>query len=57
MPADAYIISKTALNMLTLRWANQYSDAGFTILAISPGVCNTREQSQEISVLMLHCSG
>ncbi|KAK6002550.1 hypothetical protein QM012_001300 [Aureobasidium pullulans] len=41
MPTDAYIISKTALNMLTLRWANWYSDAGFTILAISPGWLKT----------------
>ncbi|KAG9604063.1 NAD(P)-binding protein, partial [Aureobasidium melanogenum] len=41
MPADAYIISKTALNMLTLRWANQYSHAGFTIVAISPGWLKT----------------
>ncbi|KAH0337036.1 NAD(P)-binding protein, partial [Aureobasidium melanogenum] len=41
MPTDAYIISKTALNMLTLRWANQYADAGFTIVAISPGWLKT----------------
>jgi NAD(P)-dependent dehydrogenase (short-subunit alcohol dehydrogenase family) len=38
MPTDAYNISKTALNMLTVRWAHQYADAGFTIVAISPGV-------------------
>jgi NAD(P)-dependent dehydrogenase (short-subunit alcohol dehydrogenase family) len=35
---DSYIISKAALNMLTLRYAKQYADAGFTIAAISPGV-------------------
>lgn len=38
MPSDAYNISKTALNMLTVRWAHQYADAGFTIVSISPGV-------------------
>ncbi|KAI5276107.1 NAD(P)-binding protein [Aureobasidium subglaciale] len=42
MPTDAYIISKTALNMLTLRWAQQYADAGFTIAAVSPGLSQLR---------------
>jgi len=41
MPSDAYNISKTALNMLTVRWAQQYADAGFTIIAISPGWIRT----------------
>ncbi|KAI4739003.1 NAD(P)-binding protein [Aureobasidium sp. EXF-12298] len=41
MPSDAYIISKTTLNMLTVRWAHQYADAGFTIVAISPGWLKT----------------
>ncbi|KAI4723287.1 NAD(P)-binding protein [Aureobasidium sp. EXF-10727] len=41
MPTDAYIISKATLNMLTLRWAHQYSKDGFTILAVSPGWLRT----------------
>ncbi|KAI5212588.1 NAD(P)-binding protein [Aureobasidium subglaciale] len=47
MPTDAYIISKTALNMLTLRWAQQYADAGFTIAAISPGWLRTDMGSKD----------
>lgn len=41
IPADAYNISKAALNMLTVRYAHQYADAGFTVVALSPGVSNT----------------
>ncbi|THX79424.1 NAD(P)-binding protein [Aureobasidium pullulans] len=37
IPADAYNISKAALNMLTVRYAHQYADAGFTVVALSPG--------------------
>ncbi|KAI5249987.1 NAD(P)-binding protein [Aureobasidium subglaciale] len=47
MPTDAYIISKTALNMLTLRWAQQYADAGFTIAAVSPGWLRTDMGSKD----------
>jgi NAD(P)-dependent dehydrogenase (short-subunit alcohol dehydrogenase family) len=34
----AYKISKAALNMLTVQYAQQYADEGFTFLAVSPGV-------------------
>jgi NAD(P)-dependent dehydrogenase (short-subunit alcohol dehydrogenase family) len=38
MPCDAYNVSKAALNMLTVRWAQQNADAGFTFVALAPGV-------------------
>lgn len=38
MPTPAYKITKAALNMLTLQWAEEYESKGFTICAISPGV-------------------
>jgi NAD(P)-dependent dehydrogenase (short-subunit alcohol dehydrogenase family) len=38
MPNPAYKISKAALNMLTIQYAKQYQDEGFTFLGISPGV-------------------
>ncbi|KAJ5691783.1 Short-chain dehydrogenase/reductase SDR [Penicillium macrosclerotiorum] len=37
----AYKISKAALNMLTLQYAQQYEGDGFTFLAISPGWLRT----------------
>lgn len=37
-PTPAYKISKTALNMLTVQWAQDMADEGFTIIGISPGV-------------------
>ncbi|THZ97122.1 NAD(P)-binding protein [Aureobasidium pullulans] len=37
IPADAYNISKAALNMLTVRYAHQYADAGYTVVTLSPG--------------------
>lgn len=37
-PTPAYKISKAALNMLTVQYAQQYEAEGFTFLAISPGV-------------------
>ncbi|KAJ5452571.1 Short-chain dehydrogenase/reductase SDR [Penicillium cf. griseofulvum] len=37
----AYKISKAALNMLTVQYAQQYVDDGFTFLAISPGWLRT----------------
>lgn len=57
MPTDAYIISKTALNMLTVRWAHQYADAGFTIVAISPGVSTASRHECESIILTLAYSG
>jgi NAD(P)-dependent dehydrogenase (short-subunit alcohol dehydrogenase family) len=57
MPTDAYNISKTALNMLTVRWAQQYADAGFTIVAISPGVSISKTRMQDDSRLTILCSG
>lgn len=38
MPVPAYKISKAALNMLTLQYAQEYANEGFTFMAISPGV-------------------
>lgn len=37
-PTPAYKISKAALNMLTVQYALDLGDAGFTILAVCPGV-------------------
>ncbi|CAI7616739.1 unnamed protein product [Penicillium glandicola] len=42
MPSPAYKISKAALNMLTVQYAQQYADDGFTFLAISPGWLRTK---------------
>lgn len=36
--SPAYKISKAALNMLTVQYAQQYANDGFTFLAINPGV-------------------
>ncbi|THZ79426.1 NAD(P)-binding protein [Aureobasidium pullulans] len=47
IPADAYNISKAALNMLTVRYAHQYADAGFTVVALSPGWIKTDMGSQD----------
>ncbi|KAJ5301269.1 hypothetical protein PENANT_c023G02251 [Penicillium antarcticum] len=41
MPVPAYKISKAALNMLTVQYAHQYADDGFTFLGISPGWLRT----------------
>lgn len=38
LPAPAYKITKSALNMLTLQWGMEYRDKGFTIFGVSPGV-------------------
>lgn len=38
LPSPAYKISKAALNMLTVQYAKQYANDGFTFLGISPGV-------------------
>ncbi|KUJ08171.1 short chain oxidoreductase [Mollisia scopiformis] len=40
-PTPAYKISKAALNMLTVQYAYQQADAGFTIFCISPGWLKT----------------
>ncbi|KAL4748899.1 hypothetical protein BDW72DRAFT_205223 [Aspergillus terricola var. indicus] len=36
-PAHAYKISKAAMNMMTVQYALQYADDGFTVFAVSPG--------------------
>lgn len=38
LPAPAYKITKAALNMLTVQYAQSYAQDGFTFMAISPGV-------------------
>ncbi|PVH84623.1 short chain dehydrogenase reductase [Cadophora sp. DSE1049] len=40
-PAPAYKIAKAALNMLTVQYANDYAEKGFTIFALSPGWLKT----------------
>ena len=37
-PFPAYKISKAALNMLTVQWAQEYAEEGFTVFALTPGV-------------------
>ncbi|KAJ6138821.1 Short-chain dehydrogenase/reductase SDR [Penicillium samsonianum] len=44
--SPAYKISKAALNMLTVQYARQYADDGFTFLTISPGWLRTDLGSQ-----------
>ncbi|KAJ5798600.1 uncharacterized protein N7503_007896 [Penicillium pulvis] len=40
-PTPAYKVSKAALNMLTVQYAQQYEIEGFTVLAVSPGWLRT----------------
>ncbi|KAJ5548265.1 hypothetical protein N7513_005499 [Penicillium frequentans] len=40
-PTPAYKVSKAALNMLTVQYAQQYETEGFTVLAVSPGWLRT----------------
>ncbi|KAJ5931139.1 hypothetical protein N7466_006632 [Penicillium verhagenii] len=40
-PTPAYKVTKAALNMLTVQYAQQYESEGFTILAVSPGWLRT----------------
>ncbi|KAL4912431.1 hypothetical protein BDW62DRAFT_216311 [Aspergillus aurantiobrunneus] len=40
-PAYAYKISKAALNMLTVQYAQDYKEEGFSVFAISPGWLRT----------------
>lgn len=41
MPVSAYMISKTALNMLTVQYANELGAKGFTVVLVSPGWLRT----------------
>jgi len=47
MPVPAYKISKTALNSLTVQYALQFADEGFTFFAISPGWLQTDMGSKD----------
>lgn len=38
LPVPEYKISKAALNMLTVQYAQAFAKDGFTIFSISPGV-------------------
>lgn len=37
-PVPAYKVSKAALNMLTVQYAQSFADQGFSFFALSPGV-------------------
>jgi len=41
MPMSSYKISKTALNMLTVQYANDLDSKGFTVFGINPGWLRT----------------
>jgi len=41
MAVPAYKVSKAALNMLTVQYAQSFADEGFTFLAVSPGWLRT----------------
>ncbi|KZF20174.1 short-chain dehydrogenase-like protein [Xylona heveae TC161] len=40
-PVPAYKVSKAALNMLTVQYAQAYAEKGFTFVTLSPGWCQT----------------
>ncbi|KAL6232363.1 hypothetical protein BDW75DRAFT_247272 [Aspergillus navahoensis] len=40
-PTHAYKISKAAMNMMTVQYALQYAEEGFTVFAVSPGWLRT----------------
>ncbi|KAK0101305.1 hypothetical protein ONS95_006482 [Cadophora gregata] len=40
-PSPAYKITTAALNMLTVQYANDHAEKGFTIVALSPGWLKT----------------
>ncbi|KAL4974615.1 hypothetical protein BDW66DRAFT_167601 [Aspergillus desertorum] len=40
-PTHAYKISKAAMNMMTVQYALQYADEGFTVFAVNPGWLRT----------------
>jgi NAD(P)-dependent dehydrogenase (short-subunit alcohol dehydrogenase family) len=41
LKTPAYKVSKAALNMLTVQYAQDYADEGFTVVTISPGYIKT----------------
>lgn len=38
-PVPSYKVTKAALNMLTVLYADELKDEGFTVFCVSPGVC------------------
>lgn len=38
-PTPAYKVTKAALNMLTVQYALDLQKEGFSVVAVSPGVC------------------
>jgi len=40
-PLPVYKVSKTALNALTIQWAEALSSEGFVVTSINPGVSNS----------------
>jgi NAD(P)-dependent dehydrogenase (short-subunit alcohol dehydrogenase family) len=50
--AVAYCVSKAALNMVVAKYANELKREGITLLALSPGIVNTRETAR---ILIFAC--
>ena len=44
----AYCVSKAALNMVVAKYANELVSEGITLLALSPGIVNTRETPRKL---------
>jgi NAD(P)-dependent dehydrogenase (short-subunit alcohol dehydrogenase family) len=53
-PTPAYKISKTALNMLTALYAQEYGSEGFVIIAVSPGVSNRTKSTTQFDKPTIH---
>jgi len=45
VPAQAYKVSKAALNMLTVQYALQFADQGFIFVPMCPGVSKYAAES------------
>ena len=53
-PTPAYKISKAALNMLTVQYALDLEYAGFTVLAICPGVSSVLHPTSSYVLLEIY---
>nr|OQO17269.1 hypothetical protein B0A51_17278 [Rachicladosporium sp. CCFEE 5018] len=50
-PTYAYKVSKAAMNMLTMQYALDLQDSGFTVMAVSPGWLKTRLGGGDVAQL------